>query len=648
MDFGGIVPENGVIQSGGAKRASASSRSGKKRDGEYFRCAADNYFKFRQKFEGFWLAVEDGYRRTEFEAKGSFQDQLKQIYPGRVYRIVHTTESQLFSNNAKFFVEGYSPRLGGDVPPMLEDLTNSDWSCEGTVTKEIRTVIRDAVKYGFGVAWTSYECDFEEEKDEDKRPKKRKQEINNPMLNEVTSNLEATMGTALAGQPEEDPGVSFETDARMLREEIVTRRISPWHFLIDPEAASIDTASWVGRVIYADLEAVKSYEFFTNTRGLTATPKTQYYKKIGRSSVDTPNLNEDEAEDDKILLYEIFSRNKDGSWTMFVIDADQGNILRKVEKPYWCKHPATVLGWNYDGDCVFPQSDLLTVYTEILAERLVSTKALDGFAREQDDVTYYDEESIEPKAIFGHLDPAVGRMVPVKMGPNKQDIRTIIHKLPREGRSPEVLNYLGFIDRTIGMTMGFSPNQFGQALKSGTTATEASNISQYATVATAHKAAAVETFLGEVATKRLAMAAQFYDAETVARILGPEAAGIWARLNWVEADIRAGLRIAVRPGSARAISDDVRAQRLATAIQMSAQNPVAQQILNQMTLWKEFFRAIGLDMNSPLFNSDDPAMLAQLQQAAVMQQMQGGKGGSAPSAETVPSGEAGMMQTEQG
>jgi hypothetical protein len=645
FDATGIIPDDGVLKSSGTKQAKRTAKPGK-RDGEYFINAVEKYFKFRQKFEGFWLAVEDGYRRTEFEAKGSLQEQLKQIYPGRIYRIVHTTESQHFSNNAKFYLEGYSPRLGGDVPPMLEDLTNSDWKAEGSVTKEVRTILRDASKYGLGISWTSYECDFEEERAEDNRPKRRKDLIRNPMKESMVSELETKIGVGMMSVPDEMSGVSYETDARMLHERIVTRRLSPWHLLIDPEAGSPETVSWIGRVIYADLIAVKEYEFFTHTKDLQATPKKRYYQKIGRSSNDSPNLNDEEADDEKIMLYEIFSRNRDGTWTLKVMDSESGTIIREVDNPYWCQHPANVLGWNYDGDCIFPQSDILTVYTEILAERLMGTKALDGYARQQEDVTYYDSESISPKEMYGHTDPTVGRLVPVKMGPNKQDIRTIVYKVPNEATSPEALNYLAFIERTIGMTMGFSPNQFGQALKSGTTATEASGIAQYATVSTAHKAAAVEMFLAEVATKRLAMSAQFYDVETIAKILGPEAAGIWAKINWVEADVRSGLRICVHPGSARAVSDDVRAQRLATAIQMSAQNPTAQAILNQMTLWKQFFKAIGLDMNAPLFNSDDPAELAQMQQMA-MQQMQQ-QGGSAPAAGGMPSSEAGMAQMEQG
>lgn len=638
FDATGIIPENGVIQSPGLKTKPKRTSGPGVRDGKYFVNAVHKFFNFRQKFEGFWLAVEDGYRRTNYEPKGDIHNQLKELYPGRIYRIVHTTESQLFSNNAKFYLEGYSPRLGGEVPPMLENLTNSDWQAEGSVTKEVRTVIRDAVKYGLGIAWTSYECDFEEEKDEDDRPKRRKQSVKNPMLASVQAQNAAIQGTSSAAMPEEDPGVSYETDARLIREEIVTRRISPWHFLIDPEAASIETASWVGRVIYADLEAVKAYEYFSNTEELKATPKSRYYQRIGRSSQDTPNLNEEEADDDKILLYEIFSRGRDGKWTLIICDSETGTVIREVKNPYWCHHPATTLGWNYDGDCPFPQSDILTVYTEILAERLMGTKALDGFSREQQDVTYYDSESISPKEIFGTTDPAVGRVVPVKLGPNKQDIRTIVHKIPNQSTSPEVLNYLGLIDRQIGMTLGFSPNQFGQALKSSTTATEASNISQYATVATAHKAASVETFLSEIASKRIAMEAQFYDVETIARILGPEAAVIWSNIDWVEADFRCGIRVCVRPGSARAVSDDVRAQRMMTAIQMASQNPIAQSMLNQQTLWTEFFRSIGMDMNSPLFNSPE------MQQMELQKQQLAAGGGSAPGAPSTASSEAGMAQ----
>mgnify|MGYP003475808267 CR=1 FL=1 len=148
----------------------------------------------------------------------------------------------------------------------------------------------------------------------------------------------------------------------------------------------------------------------------------------------------------------------------------------------------------------------------------------------------------------------------------------------------------------------------------------------------------METFLSEIASKRIAMEAQFYDVETIARILGPEAAVIWSNIDWVEADFRCGIRVCVRPGSARAVSDDVRAQRMMTAIQMASQNPIAQSMLNQQTLWTEFFRSIGMDMNSPLFNSPE------MQQMELQKQQLAAGGGSAPGAPSTASSEAGMAQ----
>lgn len=646
MSSSGWFPDGHTVVMGESQPV-GRRRPGATKDAEYYCEAVRAYLKYRTNFEGFWSAVESGYRRMEFEAKGSRCNDLKEVQPGRVYRIVHMTEGSVFSNSTKFFVEGYSPRLGGEMPPLLEDLINSEWQTETFLTREARVSIRDGSKYGTGILHTSYECDFEEERKEDTREKQREMAVENPQFEQVVGELETAAAMMDAQLPEEVGEATFETDSRVRREDIVTRRISPWHFLVDPDASSLETAQWVGRVIYADLQTVKEYEFFKNTAGLQPTPKSQYFRIIGRENGAENQDNHQEAMSDKIALYELFIRQRDGSWDLLVITADDGIELRRVKAPYWHGHPYAVLGWNADGDTFFGQSDLLPVWTEILSERLVVTKAMDGFAREQQDVTYYDSETITEKDMYGITAPDVGRLVGVKLGPNKQDIRASILKVPKDSKTPEVLNYLGFLEKQMMVSSGFSPNQFGQALKSETSASEAANIAEYATVAQAHKLSATELFLAQVAFQRTALACQFYDSTTITRILGADAAALWVKAAWTKRDIQNGLRVCVKPGSSRRVSDDMRLQRDMMALELSAKDPMAQAILNRVTLYKQLFRDAGFDMNSPLFTSSDPAVLAQLQAAA----LQGVMGGQAPAEGggiTTPSGEAGMQQMEQG
>lgn len=602
------------------------------------------FLKFRKEFETFWTTMEEAYRRRAYETGEKDKDSLDEIYPGRVYRIVHTTESQLFSNNVKFFIENFGPRLGGDVQVVCEDLTNSDWIAEGELTREVRITLRDCTKKGVAVMWTSYECDYDEEEKEDRRPKRRKKSTTAPNESAIESQVETAVASRLINEPDEDVEASFEVDSRAVRERIVSRRISPWDLLIDPDARSIYTAAWVGRVVFADLETVKEYEFFSNTADLKATSRKLYMERTGRSSSEASTENSDDSTSDKIMLYEMFTRESDGSWTMRVIDAESGAVIREKEGAYWIGHPASILDWNADGETIFAQSDLLTIYTELLAERLVGTKTADGFARQQDNATYYRKDAIDPKEMKAHYDSAVGKMIGISLPNDVQDIRTAVTRLPESTQAGEVLNYLMYLDRTIGMTTGMSPNQMGQALKSGTTATEASTISQYATVATAHKAAAVELFLADIATKRLGLAIQFYDVNTIVKILGQTAGQLWSNVAWVKSDVTGGMRISVRPGSSRAVSDDVRAQRMFSVIETIGKFPAVSAIINPVTLWKELFRSIGIDSNSGLFVSDNPAVLAQVLQAA--QQAMAQPQGSAPASGAKPSSEAGMAQTQ--
>lgn len=630
-----------------------SPKTGKKKmetsegEAEEYRSLVRDFVEYRRNFDGFWTTVEEAYRQRKYEPTWTDKDALAQLYPGRVYRIVHMTEASVFSNSLKFFLQGYNPRVGDSAVRVCEDLVNADWETESALTREIRLVARDASKYGIGWALTSFECDFEKERKEDTRPEARAMAVEDPTQAAALESLEAQMAVAEMAGAEELRTPTFEMDSRVLRGDIVTRRISPWLVGFDPEATCAEDLRYIFRFIYAPLEAVKSYDLFENTEELEPTSRDEFLRAIGRTEDDNTVLKNFAKRGDRVLIIELFERNlTTGGWELNYVPWNGGKLLRRVESPYWFGHPFRACSWNFDGDSMLPQSDILPVYSEILAERLLLTKAIDGFAREQADTTIYDKRAIPSETnLYTPADPEIGKWIGVDVPTGLPGVGAVVAKLQKDSKSPEVLNFLSIIERSIMTSSGFSPNQLGQPLKSDTSAGEAQNIAAAASAAQAHKLGGMELFLSQVAFQRLALACQFYKPPRVAKILGSTASDVWATVQWTEADVQNGLRVAIRPGATQPVSDAVRAQQCMTVIQLVANSPIAPFLVKEPRLWEVLLRAIGFNRGSDVMVPLTDQQVEQLNQMILALKMGGGGStGSSAAPPSAPSSEAGAAQ----
>jgi len=594
----------------------------------------------RSQYAGFWDVVDKDYRQSQHEPKGTDPNRLTEVVPGRTYRFVHATESATFSTNYKYTLEGYIPTVPQEGVELLEDILNQEMKVESRYTREQRMTVRDASKYGNGISSTFIEIDFDELEDNGtKLPE-------DPNEREIAMAAEAAVAEEMSTRSLPLREHTWRGDSRVYENEVTTLRKSRHFFFIDPDATSLDDAKYMGELIPAMLAAVQEDDSLKETKSIAPTPVEQFkmfgdsiYRGYGKERAD-------ESIYPMVLMVAIWTKNPDGTWNYAVFPYGQSALCLNAHDPFWCGHPYEDLRWNEDGESYYAQSDLLPVRSEILAERMTFTKTIDGFSREQEDMTFVDnavfpqtEEMVKVMSM-----PGGGKVIPVNG--KGQALSNSFFRPQQSVQSGEVLNLLAVLERSIMSSSGISPNMQGQALKSGTTATEASNIAGNDRQSMEHKSAAAEEYFARVARKRLALYLQFYDATRIGQLYGAKAAEIWAKIPKDRALVQHNLRVSVVPGSAKKESDDVRAQRLLGLLQITTQTPEYMAAVDRLEILRELMRAMGFSrMNKILLTQDSQQVaMAGIMRALASQGGGGTEGGSPPAPPAMPSGDAGMQQ----
>lgn len=595
------------------------------------------YYRRRGAIDGGWRVCEEEYNRGKGVDERAYE--LQELAPSRAYSLVATVESMVLANRPKFFLEGYTAEDHEEYAPVLETALNNEWRNNFELVKETRLCVRDCAKYGFGVMLTSYEGDFDPEEMTETASSLRNSD---PILQAAADEAEAQLADMEASLSPEELETTYEDDDRVVRGRAISRRISPWEFLVDPDATCLQDAKWVGRVIVADIESVRNDPMLKNTEGIAPNSsfdmdgRFQHLKEYRNLDATIPY--------DFVFLYEIFIRDPVKGWKMKVMAEGHDKFLREMDMPYWIGQPYQVLRWNEDGESFFPQSDIQLVMTEIIAERLLLTKVFDGYSREHVDTTFYDDRlGISEEELYAAGDPSVGKYVGVNGGhlEGNMTLAQAFYKMPKDAKSPEALNVLAMIERSMQISSGLGPNQMGQALKSGTTATEAAEVGTFSRSRGAHKFSAVEEFIAGIAEQRLGIMAQFYSTTDMRRIVGAEMARTWAGMNWTKADVQHGLRVNVEPGSTRQETEEGRVNQMITMLGAIMQNPLAQTLFDIPEMYRELFRRMGFHEGSKFLIMEDGEEFAQ--QAAEYNALMGGGGGGGGSAPSVPGGTPGQI-----
>lgn len=563
---------------------------------------------------------------------------LMHIHPARVRNMIQSGEAMVLNTHPKILVNPLTPKMQR-LAPIFETAANAEWQRDRQLMDALRMAYRECWLTGFAFILNGYTSqNFKREmRNRKHREKFAESLLMNPMADSVA---EVVAAQELYGEDSidlDEREATFEQDDVWVKDSICSKFVPSDLIVFDTEAGSLHEASWIGRAILADHEAVKRDPNLSHTDNLpTMMVKDVQDAKTGMSTLGVPSkITNIDGPFRYVCLYEIFHRNDDDGWDMLVMAKGQKEPLREEKNVYALGQPYSLLSWNRQGRSLFTASDFGDIKSLILAERKCLKRLHEGVMRNLED-GYILDKSVFPKhnEIEWITEEGVGKVGFAETAHTSKPLQSGIAKFERTQISGEVMNYLAVIDKHFQIASGLGPNQIGMPMRSETSATESKNVDDWVRLRGGVKYAAMEDFVADIAHKRCQLMAEFYDYDRIGTLAGPEAAGIWAKENFTDGDIQSGLMVKVEQGSMQPQNDEQRASFAAEVLGL-LKDPVLGPVLagnvNIPGILRMWAKSRGImDGSDIILNISQKDVSEAATKMALMKQMSTGTTGSAP------------------
>ncbi len=564
---------------------------------------------------------------------------LHHVPSNLIYNLVQMVEATSYNRKPKFFFEGANPE-DMDRAKVLENATNIEWAGDLELERQMKLCVRECSKRGHSFAVTEYMQRRGDRGRASQMARLRKMKSESPfeaMAVEDQQAEEAELAARGAGKLGQ---MGYELDERKVEGRVVTRWMDARDVFINVGATDTQDCWLIGRDVWADMGLLNKAE----RRGAFRN-KDFTLSSLWSGQTDQASTLRDFDRYEKmlrrrrpgLLCREAFVRNEMGDWefVLYAVGAQQELIRKK--SPYWFGHPYDLLRWNDSGSGFFAPGDVAGVWKLIQSINMLLTKTIESYARQQDNVTFISSDlGITEQTLKTFTKPGVGTVALVDAQMDKR-LADFIVRLPKDQASPEALGLLNLLLQQLQYASGFSANHFGGALKSETSATEARNISNASAARGNHRPGAVARFTRNVAFKRAALMAQYYDKTDMIRSVGPDLGKKWPQ-DWTPFDIQDRMRLMIEQGSMQPVDDEARFEKLLRTLQLSLQSPGALQTVSLPVLYERLFQAMGFREGDPIVVSTDSEQSA----AAVQAAQQSAVTGAAPDGESAPGQAAGM------
>ena len=343
-------------------------------------------------------------------------------------------------------------------------------------------------------------------------------------------------------KPEEKEVVKPEVDQRIVAESPYIKWVSPFKFLMDPRAATINDALWVAE------------EFEKTVAELKGNPK---YKNTKELKGNAPNLPKERGiripgteleEFSTVVVYEVHYRNKNKYYRLIM--AKDGDVYKEL---YHEKSIYKIDGFQYDilefnkhGHLQFKRSDLTKIKN--LQDRVTNTfdVILDQFDRFLSKVGY-NSTKVTPQGVKALRDGDIGALVECNADPAEaiKEIGLTQFKGDLKAIIDEMVNVITIMTGiTQAKLLGIS---------TGETATGETIAQGGENIRLADMSKNVQTFANKQATKLWQVIKQFVDLEQLEIITGESGIDMSTGkplYNWLD-DIDSGMNQRLSEGQYR-------------------------------------------------------------------------------------------------
>lgn len=348
------------------------------------------------------------------------------------------------------------------------------------------------------------------------------------------------------------------TVAVVLEDRPFVERVSPFDVFVDPEATSLEDASWIAQRIIRPLEEAQEDKRYKPSvrKNLQADTSILYDSLTARQRKQIG------SDSDRVTIWEFYDLRRH-TICVFAESADD-YLIESTELPYAFGHPFVMLR-NYEvPDEFYPIGDLEMIegpQLELDKTRSQMMNHRRKFARKW----LFRESAFTDQGRQALLDDRDGVMVPVEEDVPLAD--TVI-PLPITTMSADLYGYSQTIEADIDTISGVNEYARGASPEIRRTATEAAMIQDAANARSADKLALIEVSVGKVARKVIQLLQQYMTSEQVVRVAGNTDQFMWFSFDYE--DIAGEFDFEVEGGSTQPNNEAFRQQQA-----MSLMNAVA-------------------------------------------------------------------------
>jgi hypothetical protein len=339
-----------------------------------------------------------------------------------------------------------------------------------------------------------------------------------------------------------------QTIMRVVEDQPFVERISPFDVYVDPQATTLEEASWIAQRLVRPLEEAKNDNRY----------KPSARKRLSNNYV--PDIDKEEINDkaqylpEQVVLWEYYDM-KANTLSVYADGADEF-LIDPVSMPYAYGQPFVMVR-NYDvPDQFYPIGDLESI--ESLQLELDKTRSqLMNDRKRYARKWLYHERSFGPEGREALESEDDGRMVPV-VDENKP-LSEVVVPMPQIPMSADMYNYSAIIEDDINTVSGISEYARGAMPEIRRTATEASIVADAQNARSADKLAIVEICISHVARRVIQLMQQFMTGDQIARVTSVGGEDMF--VNYAREDITGEYDFSVQAGSTQPMNDTIRKQQ---------------------------------------------------------------------------------------
>jgi hypothetical protein len=397
----------------------------------------------------------------------------------------------------------------------------------------------------------------------------------------------AALNPELAGDLPSDDDLAANavgTVSVVLEDRPFVERISPFDMYVDPEATTLEDASWVAQRIIRPIEEAKADERYKPS----VRKNLQADTSVLHDSLTPRQRKQIGSDSDRVTIWEFYDL-RSRTLCVFAESADD-YLVDSTDLPYAFGHPFVMLR-NYDvPDEFYPMGDLEMIegpQLELDKTRSQMMNHRRKYARKW----LFRESAFSEQGRQALLDDRDGVMVPVE---EDVPLGDTVAPLPITSMSADLYGFSQTIEADIDKISGVNEYARGASPAVRRTATEAAMIQDAANARSADKLALIESSVAKVARKVVQLLQQYMTSEQIVRVAGAEGSYFW--FNFDYQDIAGEFDFEVEGGSTQPNNEAFRQQQAMSL--MNAVAPLVGVVIDPAALAKHVLQ-VGFGIRNP-------------------------------------------------